>query len=106
MLKGDLRGSDLVRLCSEAPKDATLVVFHTAVLDYVSDPADREAFAEQVMRLSPYWVSNEFPRVFPCIATCAGKRRPPGRFLLSMNGCPVAWTDPHGASLEWIADEA
>ncbi|MCV9946473.1 DUF2332 domain-containing protein [Rhizobium sp. BT-175] len=106
VLKGDLRGSDLVRLCSEAPKDPTLVVFHTAVLDYVSDPADREAFAEQAMRLSPYWISNEFPRVFPRIATCAGKSRPPGRFLLSVNGFPVAWTDPHGASLEWIADEA
>jgi hypothetical protein len=25
--KGDLRGNDLVRLCSEAPKDATLVIF-------------------------------------------------------------------------------
>ncbi|BCH17281.1 hypothetical protein MesoLjLa_41320 [Mesorhizobium sp. L-2-11] len=106
VVKGDLRGSDLVRLCSEAPKDATLVVFHTAVLDYVSDPADREAFAEQVMRLSPYWVSNEFRRVFPSIATRAGESRPPGRFLLSVNGSPAAWTDPHGASLEWIADEA
>ena len=106
VMKGDLRGSDLVQLCSEAPKDATLVIFHTAVLDYVSDPADREAFAEQAMRLAPYWVSNEFPRVFPSIATRAGTSRPPGRFLLSVNRSPVAWTDPHGASLEWIADEA
>jgi hypothetical protein len=106
IVQGDLRGSDLVRLCGEAPKDATLVVFHTAVLDYVSDPADREAFAEQVMRLSHYWVSNEFPRVFPSIAARAGTSRPPGRFLLSVSGSPVAWTDPHGASLEWIADEA
>ena len=106
VVQGDLRGSDLVRLCSEAPKDATLVVFHTAVLDYVSNPADREAFAEQAMRLSPYWVSNEFPRVFPTIATRAGTSWPPGRFLLSVNGSPVAWTDPHGASLEWIADGA
>ena len=106
VVQGDLRGSDLVRLCSEAPKDATLVVFHTAVLDYVSNPADREAFAEQVMGLSPYWVSNEFPRVFPTIAARAGTTWPPGRFLLSVNGSPVAWTDPHGASLEWIADEA
>lgn len=105
VVKGDLRGSDLVRLCSEAPKDATLVVFHTAVLDYVSDPADREAFAVQVMRLAPYWVSNEFPRVFPSIAARAGTSWPPGRFLLSANGSPVAWTDPHGASLEWIADQ-
>lgn len=58
------------------------------------------------MRLSPYWVSNEFRRVFPSIATRAGESRPPGRFLLSVNGSPAAWTDPHGASLEWIADEA
>ncbi|AZO26326.1 MULTISPECIES: DUF2332 domain-containing protein [Mesorhizobium] len=106
IVKGDLRGSEIARLCSEAPKDATLVVFHTAVLDYVSDPADREAFAEQVMRLSPYWVSNEFPRVFPSIASRAGTNWPSGRFLLSVNGSPVAWTDPHGASLDWIADEA
>jgi hypothetical protein len=23
--------------------------------------------------------------------------------LLSINGEPVAWADPHGASLDWIA---
>lgn len=106
VLKGDLRGSDFVRLCNEAPKDATLVVFHTAVLDYVSAPADREAFAEQAMRLSPYWVSNEFPRVFPSIAKRAGTSWPSGRFLMSVNGSRVAWTDPHGASLEWIAGDS
>ncbi len=77
-----------MRLCGEAPKDATLVVSHTAVLDYVSDPADREVFAERAMRLSPYWVSNEFPRVFPSIATRAGTSWPSGRFLLSVNGSP------------------
>jgi hypothetical protein len=27
-----------------------------------------------------------------------------GRFLLSVNRKPVAWTDPHGAAIEWIAD--
>lgn len=105
IVKGDLRGSEFVRLCGEAPKDATLVVFHTAVLDYISDLADREAFAEQVTRLAPYWVSNEFPRTFPSIATRTGTSWPPGRFLLSVNSSPVAWTDPHGASLTWIADE-
>lgn len=106
IVKGDLRGSEFARLCSEAPKDATLVVFHTAVLDYISEPADREAFAGQAMRHAPYWVSNEFPRAFPSIATRAGTSWPPGRFLLSVNRTPVAWTDPHGASLAWIADEA
>lgn len=106
VVKGDLRGSDLLQLCREAPRDATLVVFHTAVLDYVSNPAERLAFAEQVINLCPFWISNEFPRVFPAIAAFTEATWPPGRFLLSVNGSPVAWTDPHGASLEWIADEA
>ena len=106
IVKGDLRGSDFARLCGEAPKEATLVVFHTAVLDYVSKPADRETFALLVTRLAPYWVLNEFPRGFPSIAARVGTNWPQGRFLLSVNGSPVAWTDPHGASLEWIADES
>ncbi len=24
-----------------------------------------------------------------------------GRFPLAVNGIPVAWTDPHGATLDW-----
>lgn len=32
-------------------------------------------------------------------------RYAPGNFLLAMNGEPVAWTDPHGAALEWISTE-
>ncbi len=102
VLRGDLRGDDLAQLCREAPKNATLVVFHTAVLAYVTDPADRQAFAERVTSLCPYWISNEYPGVFPEMASVAGERGVPGRFLLAMNGSPVAWTDPHGASLEWI----
>ena len=102
IVKGDLLTDDLVRLCGEAPKDATLVIFHTAVLAYVSDPARRQAFAEQAMSLGRYWISNEYPGVFPDIASRTGARGAPGRFLLAMNGTPVAWTDPHGASLEWI----
>ena len=47
---------------------------------------------ERAMRLGT-WISNEMPDVFPDIAVvrrCAGA---PGRFLLSVNGTPVAWTD-------------
>jgi len=29
-----------------------------------------------------------------------------GSFLLSANGIPIAWADPRGASLKWIADVA
>ena len=27
-----------------------------------------------------------------------------GRFLLSVNGDPVGWADPHGAWLDWVAN--
>jgi hypothetical protein len=103
VLKGNLVGDDLPRLCGEAPQDATLVVFHTAVLSYIAESADRQAFVERVMALSQYWISNESPRVLPEVAARVEKEGPTGRFLLSVNGSPVAWTDPHGGSIQWIA---
>jgi Uncharacterized protein conserved in bacteria (DUF2332) len=106
VVQGDLLGDVFERLCNEAPKDATLVVFHTAVLAYVGDRADRQAFAARAMRLSRYWISNESPRVFREAAQRSAVGEGSGRFLLSVNGSPVAWTESHGASLEWIADEA
>ena len=41
IVKGDLR-TDLARLAAEAPKDATLVIFHTAVLAYIRSLPERE----------------------------------------------------------------
>jgi hypothetical protein len=102
LVQGSLLGDDLARLCREAPRDATLVIFHTAVLAYVADLALRETFAARAMSQCPYWVANESPRVFPAIAARTGSG-PAGRFLLSVNGSPVAWTDPHGAAIDWIA---
>jgi hypothetical protein len=101
--KGSLIGDDLELLCQDAPNNATLVVFHTAVLAYIADPAARQEFAVRVKSLCPYWIANESPRVFPDIAARTGPG-PAGRFLLSVNGSPVAWTDPHGAAIDWIAD--
>ena len=102
VVKGDLLGDSLARLCAEAPKDATLVIFHTAVLAYVGDLSAREAFGARAMQHG-MWISNEMPGVFPDIAKRAPVRGPAGHFLMALNGTPVAWTDPHGASLEWIA---
>ncbi len=101
VVKGDLAGDTLAQLAREAPRHATLVVFHSAVLAYVPDQAGRQAFADRAMRLGT-WISNEMPGVFPDIARRAGARGAAGRFLLSLNGMPVAWTDPHGASIDWI----
>ncbi len=102
--QGDLLGDDLARLCDLAPKSATLVVFHTAVLGYVADRAMRQRFASTVRALCPCWISNESPRVFPEHAAGAGDAPGADNFLMAVNGAPVAWTHPHGASLRWIAD--
>ena len=102
IVRGDLR-RDLAPLAAEAPPDATLVVFHTAVLAYVADRAERAEFASTVRSLCPFWIANEQAGVFPEIAAKAGPATAPGRFLLAVTGAPVAWADPHGAALDWIA---
>ena len=101
VVQADLAGDTLAQLAHEAPRHATLVIFHSAVLAYVPDQAERQAFADRAMRLGT-WISNEMPGVFPDIARRAGACGAAGRFLLSVNGTPVAWTDPHGRSIDWI----
>ncbi len=78
------------------------VIFHTAVLAYVTSPDERAEFVRSAAALCDVWISNEAPRVFPEIAARVPAPAPPGHFLLAVNGAPVAWTDPHGASIEWI----
>jgi hypothetical protein len=103
VVAGDLLTS-LPALAAEAPTGATLVVFHTAVLAYIVDPDARAGFARTVRDLGAIWLSNEAPGVFPDIAARLTSSRPGGAFLLSVDGEPVAWTGPHGAWLEWIAE--
>src|SRR5207248_2615006 len=98
LVEGDLR-RDLTRLANEMPRDATRVIFHTAVLTYVRS-TERAEFARAVTTLSDIWISNEAPQVFSEIAARAATPGRPGQFLLAVNGTPVAWTDPHGASLD------
>jgi hypothetical protein len=47
------------------------------------------------------WVSNEAAAVFPDAAATIG-RAVAGRFVLSVDGAPVALTGPHGQSIEWL----
>ena len=98
LVRGDLR-HDLPALAAQAPADATLVVFHTAVLAYVTDAAERAAFAETVRSVGAVWISNEGR---PPVAE-SGNPWPYGRFVLARDGEPVAWTDPHGTEIDWIA---
>lgn len=101
IVRGDLR-HDLPALAQEAPAGATLVVFHTAVLGYVHDPADRRRFAETVGGLDARWIANEPPGVVELELAPRPGRTPGGEIVLSLDGEPLAWADPHGAWLQWV----
>ena len=104
LVRGNLL-HDLARLAAQAPKDATLVVFHSAVLAYVWPQELRDKFARDVRAMNAVWISNETWQVFPWIG--AKTKGPPApSFLLAVNGEPVAWTDHHGAAAHWLPASA
>ena len=108
--RGDLV-SDLPALLNDVPRDATLVVFHTAVLVYVSEN-DRRSFAETLLDASKQrdivWVSNESATVVPEITALAPQVTPFQKLLgrtWMKNGQRrdefLAVAHPHGAELNW-----
>jgi len=103
---------DLPALLAEAPEGAQLVVFHSAVLSYVSQD-HRRAFADVLAEASKgrdvLWVSNEasgIVREVTALAPPLGEHR----FLLGRtrftNGHRqdelLALAHPHGAELAWL----
>lgn len=98
VVAGDLR-SDLPALAAQAPRHATLVVFHTAVLAYIAERAERAAFADTVRQLGAVWVANEGPDL---LREATADPWPEGRFLLTCNDRAVAWADPHGTEIDWL----
>ena len=89
----------------EVPDDATAVVFHSAVLSYVSKAARRE-FAD-VVNAHPdvVWLSNEGPGVIAGLTT---KLTPPpfassrAFFITARAGSDVIGiSDPHGSWVRW-----
>lgn len=105
---GDLR-VDVEALAAQAPADATLVLFHTAVLGYLPGDADRDDFAATVERLARQrrlvWLANETAAHIPGLPAEVVAAHPLDRFLLCRDGQPLALTDPHGAHIVWRADE-
>ena len=103
LVRGDLLDA-LPALVDQAPPDATLVVFHSAVIAYLAH-ADRARFAAMMTDLVAdgrcHWVSNEGPRVLPDLVP-PGVDVPFGRFVLAVDGRPVALTHGHGAELDWL----
>ncbi|MBP1232738.1 hypothetical protein JOE40_002382 [Arthrobacter sp. PvP102] len=109
LVAGDLN-EQLVSLAGQAPQDATLVVFHSAVMAYL-DAAQREAFRATIGTLAAeqgcHWLSNEGHTVLAqadgsVVVPEMDDARLRGRFLLLQDGVPVAIAGPHGQSLEWL----
>jgi hypothetical protein len=95
IVQGDLTTSDLDELVALAPPEATLVIFHTAVLAYVQ-PAQRAAFAMKMATLPGHWISSEAPGVINDVAA------PPGLIVVALDGTPIAFAGPHGQVFQWI----
>jgi hypothetical protein len=101
LVRGDLV-DDLPALAAQAPAGATLVVFHTSVMFYVSAPR-RKAFIEVVSGLPGHWIANESPGMLRYDAL----PKLPGNALynvLALDGTPLAWTRPHGQGIIWFFD--
>jgi len=100
--QGDLHTADLDRLCAQASKDATPVIFHSAVLCYTLDQEARDAFVKRVGGLTDVWISNESPELYSAFGKDLIPARHDSNFLMALNGRPLAWTNPHGMSMTWI----
>jgi hypothetical protein len=86
-------------LLDEVPAGTHPVVFHSAVLLYL-EPAERQAFVHRMtQRADLTWMSNEGSGVLPAV-TARVRQPTEGRFILSVDGDPVALTGPHGQSYE------
>ncbi|MGN8050871.1 DUF2332 domain-containing protein [Curtobacterium sp. 22159] len=100
-----IRSGDLVdsigHAIADAPSDAHVVVFHSAVLVYVDE--DRRRRFEALMRSRPdvSWISNEGERVLPRVAERL-PRPAGGSAVLAVDEEPVAFVGPHGQSYESI----
>jgi hypothetical protein len=97
--RGDLV-TDLPALAAQAPAEATLVVYHSAVLAYV-EPRQRRQFAGIVRGLAAVWLSNEGPGIVPDMPGPSVQGTP---FVLARDGrTPIAITDSHGTWVRWLA---
>ncbi len=109
LVAGDLN-EQLLALSGQAPPDAALVVFHSAVMAYLDSGARdrfRGTMAALVRDRGCHWLSNEGHGVIlqsdgSSVVPEMEEARLQGRFLLMHNGMPVAITGPHGQSLEWL----
>ncbi|MFB9309557.1 hypothetical protein BJY17_000982 [Agromyces hippuratus] len=99
LVSGDLN-ERLSALAASAPSDATLVVFHTAVLMYL-DEEGRDAFVEQVRELPGHWLSVEGRSVVRGIRVRDDVPNESSDLVLAVDGVQRAWAHPHGRAVTW-----
>jgi hypothetical protein len=101
MLAGDLVDR-LPEALELLPGGATPVVFHTAVLLYLPS-ARRQRFVALVRSRAVRWIAQEGVGVLPEVdARVPSRDEAHGRFVLSLDGRPLAWTAPHGGRIDWF----
>jgi hypothetical protein len=101
--RGDLL-TGLPGLAAQAPRGATLVVYHCSVL-YQVQPGQREQFIRAVGDLGAAWLSNEEPGLLPGteLSALPSPSRDDLLCVLARDGHPVAFTDGHGRWLQWLS---
>jgi hypothetical protein len=102
IVAGDLN-DQLPALAERVPAGATLVVFHTAVLMYL-DHAGRQRFADLVRELPGHWLSIEGRSVTPGIRVRDDVDNQSSDLVLALDGVQLAWAQPHGRAIRWIAN--
>lgn len=94
----------LPTVVAEARRHAdTVVVMHTATLSYV--PRERRArFGDLVRGLGARWISCEGERVVPEVRDqlSPGPDGGPARFVLALDGRPLARVGQHGGWIDWL----
>jgi hypothetical protein len=95
LVQGDLN-EKLTELAAQAPPDATLVVFHSAVLWYLP-PEARQRFVNTVTGLNAHWLANEGRGV-----VVPAEKTTMGLMIVTHNGKPLAEANGHGRFLRWL----
>jgi hypothetical protein len=102
LFEGDLV-ERLSEVANNAPKDATLVIFHSAVLTYLDEDRRRD-FIDQVRSLPAIWIANENVGVVPSVrrVVTTPHQDHPTPFVLARDGVPIGFAGAHGQTLEWF----
>ncbi|WP_431968786.1 DUF2332 domain-containing protein [Nocardia sp. bgisy134] len=102
VVTGDLNET-VTELVDAAPDGTTVVVFHSAVLAYLSVD-ERVRFERTIRSLPCHWLSNEGCGVVGSVAEQlpVPAQDTPGRFVVALDGIPLGYAGAHGQTLDWF----